>query len=485
MNRDEDASGSGDDLGRRLDGWKEIANHLGKGVRTVQRWEKVYGLPVRRIGDPGGEIVHAFTVQIDQWRTRSEGRLAGSGSAQQQHIPTDGTLAAGPRAAAESLLTSEAPARRASGRRWIAGVGGALVCVGVFGAWWALAWMNGDRAAGDSEPASVRFEGIELVASNRSGAELWRFSFPGLDPAAPLPPLNERPKLGEVVDLDGDGTHEVVAFRPPTAGQAVVRLYVLERDGRLRFAHAFDDTVSFGAGSWGPPFPVTRFLVTRNADRTASIWVVSQHQQEFPTVVEKLDPRGADQGRFWNPGHVRVLMEAVVAERRVILVGGTTNDVRAPVLAVLDYDRPEGAAPADDGGYRCASCPSGTPLAYLRFPRLPLASDFEQVSFVSEVLPNSGCYLKVTTSHGAFMASGEDQPPQVATAYYGFDDTLRLLSYELGTDYRAVHTWLAIQGKVPARHASRDEKMLTPVLSWQGDRFVPLATPPLPNTASR
>jgi phage terminase Nu1 subunit (DNA packaging protein) len=30
-----------------LNGWKEIANYLGRGVRTVQRWEEM-GMPVRR-----------------------------------------------------------------------------------------------------------------------------------------------------------------------------------------------------------------------------------------------------------------------------------------------------------------------------------------------------------------------------------------------------------------------------------------------------
>jgi hypothetical protein len=30
----------------RLNGWKEIAAYVGKGVRTVQRWEKAHGLPV-------------------------------------------------------------------------------------------------------------------------------------------------------------------------------------------------------------------------------------------------------------------------------------------------------------------------------------------------------------------------------------------------------------------------------------------------------
>ena len=33
----------------RLDSWKEIAAYLRKGLRTVQRWERTEGLPVRRL----------------------------------------------------------------------------------------------------------------------------------------------------------------------------------------------------------------------------------------------------------------------------------------------------------------------------------------------------------------------------------------------------------------------------------------------------
>src|SRR5262245_16589932 len=32
----------------RLESWKEIAAYLGKGVRTVVRWEKTEGMPVHR-----------------------------------------------------------------------------------------------------------------------------------------------------------------------------------------------------------------------------------------------------------------------------------------------------------------------------------------------------------------------------------------------------------------------------------------------------
>ena len=50
-----------------LSGWKEIGNYLGKGVRTVQRYERLHGLPVRRpAGKPWGSVV-ATKAEIDAW----------------------------------------------------------------------------------------------------------------------------------------------------------------------------------------------------------------------------------------------------------------------------------------------------------------------------------------------------------------------------------------------------------------------------------
>jgi hypothetical protein len=45
-----------------LSSWKDIARYLGKGVRTVQRWERDLGLPVRR---PKG-AAHKSSVLLDR-----------------------------------------------------------------------------------------------------------------------------------------------------------------------------------------------------------------------------------------------------------------------------------------------------------------------------------------------------------------------------------------------------------------------------------
>jgi hypothetical protein len=53
----------------RLDSWKEIAIYFRRDVRTVQRWERSEGLPVKRIFHRKGSSVYAFTNELDLWLT--------------------------------------------------------------------------------------------------------------------------------------------------------------------------------------------------------------------------------------------------------------------------------------------------------------------------------------------------------------------------------------------------------------------------------
>lgn len=56
---------SGDN--RILHCWKEIADYLSAGVRTVQRWESEFKLPVRRPRGTKRSAVLAFSSEIDAW----------------------------------------------------------------------------------------------------------------------------------------------------------------------------------------------------------------------------------------------------------------------------------------------------------------------------------------------------------------------------------------------------------------------------------
>ena len=52
----------------RLESWKEIAGHLKRGVRTVQRWERKEGLPIYRQQHLNGSTPYAFKTELDAWR---------------------------------------------------------------------------------------------------------------------------------------------------------------------------------------------------------------------------------------------------------------------------------------------------------------------------------------------------------------------------------------------------------------------------------
>ena len=50
-----------------LNSWKEIAAYLGRGVRTVQRWEQELHLPVRRPQNRERSAVMGLRSDLDEW----------------------------------------------------------------------------------------------------------------------------------------------------------------------------------------------------------------------------------------------------------------------------------------------------------------------------------------------------------------------------------------------------------------------------------
>lgn len=54
--------------------WKEIAQYVGKGVRTVQRWECEQGFPVHSVFGKTKRSIVAFPKEIDEWLQSKEMR---------------------------------------------------------------------------------------------------------------------------------------------------------------------------------------------------------------------------------------------------------------------------------------------------------------------------------------------------------------------------------------------------------------------------
>lgn len=70
-----------------LTSWKEIAQYMGKGVRTVQRWEECFGLPIRRLNAHGHHAVLAVPSEIDAWvRIRTEIQTQGTPTSEAERL---------------------------------------------------------------------------------------------------------------------------------------------------------------------------------------------------------------------------------------------------------------------------------------------------------------------------------------------------------------------------------------------------------------
>lgn len=50
-----------------LQSWKQIANYVGRTERTVQRWEREFGFPIRRPSGKTRSAVMALVSEIEEW----------------------------------------------------------------------------------------------------------------------------------------------------------------------------------------------------------------------------------------------------------------------------------------------------------------------------------------------------------------------------------------------------------------------------------
>jgi len=55
-----------------LNSWKQISAFVGRGVRTVQRWERSSGMPVHRIGHGNRAPVYVLVNELNYWLANSE-----------------------------------------------------------------------------------------------------------------------------------------------------------------------------------------------------------------------------------------------------------------------------------------------------------------------------------------------------------------------------------------------------------------------------
>jgi hypothetical protein len=426
----------------RLDSWKDIATYLGRDVRTVMRWEKEKGLPVRRV--PGGQrkAIFAYQRDLDDWFSRGE-----VSRAQPESSPPRSrrNLFLGAAAILVLLLIVVALARRRS--------------------------VTVDH---------VTLNARSLIAIDSQGRKLWEYQFPEEVGRASWELANGSRAV--LADLEGNGHREVlVAADYSLEDQSLSGVYCFSDNGKLLWHYRPDQVFSFGGRVFQEPWRPLDMIVSPEPGRQ-TVWLAMGHHGWWPSFVLQLDARGRAFVRFVSSGVIYNLSYIKQRTGAYLLLGGYNNEYRAGALAVLRTDQTEGAVSPQTPGslYACDNCPKGQPLKYLVFPPSELS---KVVLSLSEMYAIP--YLGITPVVAVALFSQEvevqtlDVYPSARTIYEfannsrldsltaSFTDGYMLLHHRLEREGKITHSW----EQCPARAHPLVVRVWQPDSGWREEGF--------------
>lgn len=399
----------------RLDSWKDIAQYLGRDVRTVRRWERHRALPVHRV--PRGRLgrVFAYRRELEQW-------LAGTGSVENEKAdvatPT-GEIAPGARGWFDSRP-----------RIFAGGLVAALV---------VTAAAVGSALWRETVPQQVAVSGNHLVALDEAGVVQWAHAF---DPSK----LIRVPAVRtHIADLDGDNRSDVLASIeltqqiPRSDGGELLRF---SADGRVLWTTTVQDRVGFREGEYGPPWTAGEVTVYRVDGEPRIAWSL-HHFTWWPSLLVTFDGAGRRLGTFVNSGWMRGATASI--DDRSLYVSGVSNSRSAYFVAALDAAHVTGRSPEPDGSStECVNCPAGNPLRYVVLPR----SDVSQHQRFPGDSPSVQTFADGTVQVHTFESGG----PSGAAIIYYFTSDLRLRYARFADSYWEWHRQLESEGKL--RHST-------------------------------
>jgi len=438
----------------KLDGWKAIADHLGRDERTAQRWRKERGMPVYRVPGGKGGSVFAYPTELEAWLRNhlpAHERDPQAGNTAAAESPGAGRLPSGlhpdPRnepdaaSSSEPLPRSHRPGARLSSlvlgspARVLAVttvlVGGALVV--------AVGWMHASP-----RPDRVEFSENAFTAWRGSQVVWRREILPSAETHLSPSVVGLGPGGIRLVDITGDGEPEVLTSirLDEQTGDGSARsdeFYCLSARGSLLWTHKLDRVLEFSGHRFDGPWLVRDWIVVPGHGRS-QIWVASAHRTWWPSFVESVAPTGAHTLRFVNAGHINSIAYLSAPSGSYMLAAGVNNEYAAAMLAVLSEDAAPATAPAEpQSPYRCISCPAGRPDRYFLFPRSELGSAMG--------VPYNMVYSVRVTDGGIEISVREVGDPQLRSIYR-LSRNLDVRSVAMSDAYWEIHRRFEREGRL-------------------------------------
>lgn len=357
-------------LSDRLSGWKEIALHLHRSVRSVQRWERELGLPVKRVKTPHGHVIYADKQELDAWMARLSATHDLTDTA--PDAPDDSAPPAPVRTNPPDtrVLTAAGPppAPPARRSRWLAPAWSLAGIVALTAAIVAVNLWRNDEVLGQTGPLELRVNGTAVEAWSGPSDRAWTYDF---GQEVRLIDLEHTRSITDT-DLDGNGT---VEYLVPVRFNSSLAL--LPNDALMAFSHTgerlwtvrFDEQLSCGGTTYQGPWQL-QSVTTSTGPGPKRIWVAFSNHTWWPSVVIQVSPDGTGSMRYVQAGWVVALSEWELDGRPVLVAGGVINEHANASLAFLDATKTAvEVSPSADPRFTCAVEGAGQPLQITLFPR--------------------------------------------------------------------------------------------------------------------
>jgi hypothetical protein len=297
----------------RLNGWKEIANHLGVTVRTAQLWEKHRGLPIHRLPGGGKPSVFSTTEELEAWIHCNPDRPA------PETRPTDGR---------------HAPS---SGQLRIVAIVATLVVISIL----AIIQIPSDPSTLVAEVATCSVEGQNVKALDATGGVIWLWSYEDMG-EVDREERSDRPEC-IVQDVNADGRSEVLFLYLGNDRYRNDARLICKTPGETRslWEHPLGRRLEKNGRVFSAAY-IGRLVRPVEIRGTLHLIVVTRHSPSYPSEIVLLDARsGALVDRYSHPGHLEniALGDLDLDGTNELLVGGINNPGPGPgrpVLILLD-----------------------------------------------------------------------------------------------------------------------------------------------------
>jgi hypothetical protein len=282
---------------------------------------------------------------------------------------------------------------------WVSS-GGGLAALALIG-WLVLSPRQ--TAIADRDPSHLRINltNSSVEVFNKSDQPIW--SAPAAHPQTLEAEVGRGLTIAEIVDINGDGRHEVASMVQMVGDNAfddqrfpMVRLYSGDKTliSTVRLGHQ----VSFGNLSYPDQFGHEGLASVASSDSGTQLLVAMGNHFRSPSVVTVIGKEGNVVSEYWHYGHLSspVAVRGIMGEDRDLVLVFGQNDaadsvgIQYQMMAVLDPRRMNGMTESHlSRGFGYPT--SAGEIAYVKFPEIDLvAVDHEPLFRIQSIYRGNG-----------------------------------------------------------------------------------------------